>query len=225
MSFNEQQSNEEGWQTVRPAFGRRAQERPVFGRQAQAGDMERPVFGRQAQAGDMERPAFGRRAEGSGGRADAPSAFGGGNSDRRQQEEARAAFRAAEAREKKTAEATAAAKQAEAENFTSESSYPSLGPSPSSKVAPPALNYKQAVKDMIAKEAEAELAAAAAAEEAAYATATSIREPSRQTYSRQRILDELEDDYSGPEEDEEDNNGEVNADIGSSRRRGDKGIW
>jgi hypothetical protein len=175
----------------------------------------------------MERPAFGRRAEGSGGRTDAPSAFGGGNSDRRHQEEARAAFRAAEAREKKTAEATAAAKQAEAENFTSQTSYPSLGPSPSpsSKAAPPALNYKQAVKDMIAKEAEAQLAAAAAAEETAYATATSIREPSRQTYSRQRILDELEDDYSGPEEDEEDNNGEVNADIGSSRRRGDKGIW
>ncbi len=222
MSSFQQQSDNDGWQTVRS--GRQAdQGRPAFGRR-QEGGSERPAFGRRQEGGDQGRPAFGRRQEGSS--VAAPAAFGGGNSERaeqrRQQEEARATFRAAEAREAKKVEEVAAARQAEAENFRSEASYPSLGGA-APTTSRSSLNYKQVVKDMIAKEAEAQLAAAAAAEEAAYTNATTVREPTRQAFSRQRILDELEEDYDGPEEDEE--NDEINADIGSSRRRGDKGIW
>jgi hypothetical protein len=202
-------SNDE-WKTVpsRPVFGVRDTE-----------STDRPAFGRG-------RPSGGGYSHGGGGPA--PAAFGGGNSEkmeqRRQATEARAAFQAAETREQKKVEAAAASKQAEAENFTSETSYPSLG---SSTVgAPkPAMNYKQVVKEMIAREAEAQVAAAAAAEAATYTEMMTPAAPaSRSTVFRQRILDELEDDYSGPEEDENEDD-EVNADIGSGRRRGDKGIW
>ena len=178
------------------------------------------------------RPAFGRNSHGpSRGGAAAPAAFGGGNSEkadfRRQATEARAAFQAAEAREKKQTEAAAAAKQADATNFVSEISYPSLGSNPSTEAPKPTMNYKQVVKDMIAREAEAEVAAAAAAEAAEYTAMTTEPAPTRKTVYRQRILDELEDDYSGPEEDEleDEGHGEHNADLGAGRRRGDKGIW
>jgi hypothetical protein len=174
---------------------------------------------------------FGRRREEQQQGQAAPAAFGGGNSERaeqaRQASEARRQFKEAEARTQRKAEETAAAKEAEAANFTSEVSYPSLGSATGAAGPKPVLNFKQAVKDMIAREAEAEVAAAAAAEAATYAELTSVSQPRRpQTLSRQRILDELEDDYDGPEEDEMDeDSGEVNADIGSGRRRGDKGIW
>lgn len=214
MSFQQQQSND-GWQTVRSSGGRRWNEE------------SKPV----GSSGQGQRPVFGRRNEESGGirRSDAPAAFGGGNEradQRRQEAEARAAFQAAEAREKRQAEDTEAKRQAEATNFSSQVSYPSLG-SASSAATRSTMNYKQVVKEMIAKETEAQLAAAAAAEEDAYMEVTTFREPTRRpgaAFSRQRILDELEDDYSGPEEDD-DEDGELNADIGTSRRRGDKGIW
>ena len=206
-------NNNDGWTTV-PS-------RPVFGRR------ELPV----PETNTSSRPTFGRNGNGpSRGGVAAPAAFGGGNSEkadfRRQATEARAAFQAAEAREKKQAEAVAAAKQVEATNFTSEISYPTLGSSASTGAPKPAMNYKQVVKDMIAREAEAEVAAAAAAEAAEYTAMTAAPTPARKTVYRQRILDELEDDYSGPEEDEMDEDeGEINADIGTGRRRGDKGIW
>lgn len=175
----------------------------------------------------VRRPVFGLRREEGGSRSTAaPAAFGGGKPDRgRQATEARAAFHAAEMREKKQAEDVAAKRETEATNFTSESSYPTLG-AVNTPVHRPTLNYKQVVKDMIAKETEAQLAAAAAAAEAEYTEATALREGSSRpatTYSRQRILDELEDDYDGPEEDDAEN--EMNAEIDASRRRGDKGIW
>jgi hypothetical protein len=197
-------SNSDEWQTVGRSSGGRRWE-------PSAPAASRPMFGR-------------RREEGQA----APAAFGGGNSERaeqaRQAAEARRQFKEAESRTQRKAEETAAAKEAEATNFTSEVSYPSLGSTAAATGPKPVLNFKQAVKDMIAREAEAEVAAAAAAEAATYAELTSVSQPRKaQTLSRQRILDELEDDYDGPEEDESD--GEVNADIGSGRRRGDKGIW
>lgn len=208
-------TSNDGWTTV-PS-------RPVFGRR------ELPV----PETNTSSRPAFGRNSHGpSRGGAAAPAAFSSGNSEkaefRRQATEARAAFQAAEAREQKKAEAVAAAKQVEATNFASEISYPSLGSSASTGAPKPVMNYKQVVKDMIAREAEAEVAAAAAAEAAEYTAMTAAPTPVRKTVYRQRILDELEDDYSGPEEDElegDEGDGELNADIGTGRRRGDKGIW
>jgi len=172
------------------------------------------------------RPSFGRGRY-NGGSA-APAAFGGGGSEkaeqRRQAAEARAAFQAAEDREKKKIETVAAAKQAEAVNFASEASYPSLGSNTPVATPKATMNYKQVVREMIAREAETQVAAAAAAEAAAFSEMMAPTAPApRSTIFRQRILDELEDDYSGPEEGEEDD--ELNADIGSGRRRGDKGIW
>ncbi len=186
----------------------------------------RPVFGQSKESND--RPVFGRGQPRSGG-GPAPAAFGGGGQEkaeqRRQAAEARTAFQAAEAREQKKIETAAAAKQAEAENFASETSYPSLASASTVGAPKSAMNYKQVVKDMIAREAEAQVAAAAAAEAATYSEMMAPAAPARSpTTYRQRILDELEDDYSGPEEDEDEED-EHNADIGSGRRRGDKGIW
>ena len=169
--------------------------------------------------------------------------------ERRRAAEEQADREATAAREKKKAADAAAKKLADAINFTSEASYPSLGgaarPAPATATA---LNFSKTVADMAEREEhrleEERKAAAAAAAEAARAAAA--RGPHRPLRYRGHVPrptmydedadtygDEFSDDgfepehqqmaYAGDEEEEGDS--EFNADIGSTRRRGDKGIW
>ena len=168
--------------------------------------------------------------------------------ERRRAAEEQADREATAAREKKKAADAAAKKLADAINFTSEASYPSLGgaPRPAPATAT-ALNFSKTVADMAEREErrleEERTAAAAAAAEAARAAA--FRGPHRPLHYRGHVPrstmydedadtygDEHSDDgfepeqmaYAGDEEEVE-GDSEFNADIGSTRRRGDKGIW
>ena len=196
----------------------------------------------------FSRPAAAPRDEG------AWAAFGGPRDERaeqrRQEREAEAAREAAAARAKKTAEDAAAKKLADATNFTSEESYPSLGGGGPAK--PPggtARNWGAAAKLGAARaaEREAEERFAAAAgdrdrgsrfEAAVYARARPppVARTSSLTYDYEDDQPDEEDDYAPRErerqrmahagdDEEEEGDGEFNADIVSGRRRGDKGIW
>ena len=169
--------------------------------------------------------AFGSRAPGGGG--------GGGAEQRRAAEAASQMREQREAALKRAAEVTEAKHLAEATNFGSDQSYPSLGGSMTVAKPKPAMNFSKTVATMAARakadEEAAAVAAAQAAAEAAYAAPTIQRRlPAYQLDARYQEMDgELQGYESAPpeEEEEEEGDGEFNADLGSTRRRGDKGIW
>lgn len=241
-------SNNDGWQTV----GTRG-----WGAKATASGGGGGWGSRPAASGGGGGGAFRgwKRDEGESAGAFS-SAFGRREVDPRREErraaaEAQAAREAAEALEKKKAADAAAKKLADATNFASEVSYPSLGggaPRPPPGSAKPALNFSKTVADMAEREAqreEEERIAAAAAEAArararaaaSYPTARYRGPPPRSTmYDEEADAygEEEEDDafepeyqqmaYAGDDEEAEED-GEFNADIHNTRRRGDKGIW
>ena len=110
-------------------------------------------------------------------------------------------------------------KYEEAINLTSEKAYPSLGASaPAPKVA---LNYREVVKAVLAKEA------ALAEEEEEVEEKPKEKDKAKDkakpkaaiVKSFETFLDTFED------EDEDEEEGEYNAETVQDRRRGDKGIW
>jgi hypothetical protein len=180
-----------------------------------------------------------------------PAAFGGGDphkAERRAAAEAQAAREAADARVKKAAEEKERKRIADATNFTSEEFYPSLGGGGGGVSAKPkpAMNFSKVVSEMAEREEirrveeEREAAAAAAAVAQARSDAAVAR---RHVYGYRGVqhfayagddadeeapVDDYPEDSDYEEEPpaaEEEDTGEFNADIGSSRRRGDKGIW
>lgn len=184
-----------------------------------------------------------------------PAAFGGRDdprkAERRAAAEAQAAREAAEAREKRAAEEKERKRMADATNFASTELYPALGgggaPAAGSKPKP-AMNFSRVVTEMAEREevrrAEEEREAAAAA--AAAARAREETAASRQLFYGHRTYEVQHFAYAGDDEDapvddypdeesdyeeeapppaDDEGDGEFNADIGSGRRRGDKGIW
>ena len=153
----------------------------------------------------------------SRGTTEMPAAFSSGNRDTKRAEFAeRAAHEAATARIKRIDAEQEAKRVADMTNFASETSYPSLGGSSVPK-KPVTLNFKKTVQDMAARTEKEE--AMTAARNAAMRPQTKYREMEYQqmTYAG--------DEEDGEEEEEEESDGEFNADLGSTRRRGDKGIW
>ena len=152
----------------------------------------------------------------SRGTTEMPAAFSSGNRDTKRAEFAeRAAHDAAAARVKKIEAQQEAKRVADMMNFASETSYPSLGGSGVSK-KPVAMNFKKTVQDMVARTEKEE--ATTAARNAAMRPQVKYHETEYQQMT-----------YAGDEEEEgeeeEESDGEFNADLGSTRRRGDKGIW
>ncbi len=163
--------------------------------------------------------------------------------------EAEAALASKAAREKReTAERERAAER-DALALTSETSYPSLGggAAAAKPTTKPVMNYGRVVAERAALdklEAEArELAAAAAATSSSFdwaPTGLSLGAAKRRALIGTRCFDDGPEDYDGPEEDfgdndvgndsdyedeappEDDTAGEFNADLGATRRRGDK---
>lgn len=136
------------------------------------------------------------------------SAFSSGDRNQKRQDTIAAAEKKAyEARIKKLAEAK---ERAEALDFTSEKSYPPLGSKPVEvpiKKSP--LNFSKAAATIKEKEKVKEVVVAPAY----------YHQPVRvlpQYYEHQQMT------YAGDEEEEDE---EFNADLMSSRRRGDKGVW
>lgn len=192
--------------------------------------------------------AFGGGGGGKG--REMPAAFGGGDphkAERRAAAEAQAAREATEAREKRAAEEKERKRIADATNFSSEEFYPSLGGGSSSAAAKPkpAMNFSKVVSEMavreeirrIEEEREAAAAAVAAAHDRTERAMARRHIYARDSYEIQHFAyadddeDAPNDDYPEESDDEEpppvaeEEDGEFNADIGSSRRRGDKGIW
>jgi len=177
----------------------------------------------------------------------ANAAFGGGekrtaHGDQRRADEAVYQARLArEARAKKEEDAREAKRMADATNFASSSSYPSLGGSkPVAAKAAPVMNFSKTVSTMAARaaaEEDAAKVAAAAAEVAAWSVpAQAVRYNCARAGRLNQAEDEHweyqgEDDFDGQEAGEageageEEEDGEFNADLTSTRRRGDKGIW
>ena len=167
------------------------------------------------------------RSFGSGNDRSMPAAFGSGDRDAKRAEAAeRAAREAATARAKKIEADKEAKRVADASNFASEESYPSLGGGAKPVSKPVTLNFRKTVAEM-ATRAAAEEAADRARTEAHEEYLRSIPTTGRiKAKAPQRPVEYYESDsqemaYAG----EEESDGEFNADIGSNRRRGDKGIW
>ncbi len=131
----------------------------------------------------------------------------------------------------KAAEDSAAARAAMAEkrkyeeavNLTSEKAYPSLGSiAPAPVQQKTALNFRETVKAVLAKEedaAETEEGHGEGEEEKNQA-----RPQARVTRTMaQSFMDSFNDDDD--DDDDEDDESEFNADTVQNRRRGDKGIW
>ena len=172
----------------------------------------------------------GGRSFGSGNDRSMPAAFGSGDRDVKRAEAAeRAAREAATARAKKIEADKEAKRVADASNFASEESYPSLGGGAKPVSKPVTLNFRKTVAEMATRTA-AEEAANRARTEAHEEYLRSIPTTGRiKAKAPQRPVEYYESDsqemaYAGDEGDEE-SDGEFNADIGSNRRRGDKGIW
>jgi hypothetical protein len=187
------------------------------------------AFSSASAGGNRTMPsAFGSRE--SGGRT-MPSAFGSGDRDVKRAEAAeRAAREAATARAKKIEADKEAKRLADASNFASEESYPSLGGGAKPVVKPVALNFKKTVEVMATRAAAEEASALHrrdAHEDYMRSIATTGRAKAKAVTAK--YYDDYESEsgemaYAGDEEDEE-SDGEFNADVGSTRRRGDKGIW
>lgn len=161
---------------------------------------------------------------GASGPREMPSAFGGGDRDNKRAEAKAAADReAAAAWAKKQADIKEEKRRADVSNFASEESYPSLGAAKLVAKAPPPLNFKKTVEEMASRVAAQE--EQQARRDAAVSPVKKVQQ--RQSQARSSIYRNTDDgpeDYDGPEEGEEDD-GEFNADMYSTRRRGDKGIW
>jgi len=164
----------------------------------------------------------------SGGSKEMPAAFGGGDRDKKRIEaKATAARESASVWAKKQADIKEEKRLADLCNFTSEESYPSLGgPSLGSSKpvakAPPLLNFKKTVEEMAVRVAADEEQQARRA--AAIGPVKKVLPPAPYTH----YGDDGPEDYDGPDEggeEGEEGNGEFNAEIYSTRRRGDKGIW
>ena len=152
----------------------------------------------------------------SRGTTEMPAAFSSGNRDTKRAEFAeRAAHDAAAARAKRIEAEQETKRVADMMNFTSETSYPSLGGGGAPK-KPVAMNFKKTVQDMAARTEKVE--AATAARNAAMRPQVKYHETE---YQQMTYAGDEEDE----EEEEEESDGEFNADLGSTRRRGDKGIW
>ncbi len=155
--------------------------------------------------------------------------------------EAEAALASKAAREKREAAERERAAERDALALTSEASYPSLGGGAAAK--PSTMNYGRVVAERAALdklEAEArEMAAAASTSSFDWApTGLSLGAAKRRALIGTRCFDDGPEDYDGPEEDYGDNDivsddeeedappaegeGEYNADLAKTRRRGDK---
>lgn len=142
---------------------------------------------------------------------------------------AAAAYQVREQREaalKRAAAAVEAQRLAEATNFNSDHSYPSLGGNGAVAKPKQTMNFSKTVATMAAKaKRDDEIAAVAAiqaAAEAAYAAPSIQRRRPVYQLPEAEMDGELDGYESVPEEESD---GEFNADLGSTRRRGDKGIW
>jgi len=160
----------------------------------------------------------------------ATAAFGSRDT-RGPRQAAEAAYQVREQREaqlKRVEDAKEAQRVAEATNFASTDAYPSLGGKVTAAKAVPTMNFSKTVVTMAARAVVEEKEAAAARATAAF-EATLVPVPS---VTRHRFPQEpayVDDSYLSDEEDYEggdgQSDGEYNADLGSTRRRGDKGIW
>ena len=149
-----------------------------------------------------------------------PSAFGSGDRDQKRAElKERQERDAAEAWAKKQAAIKEEKRLADVRNFASEESYPSLGGMAKPVAKAPVLNFKKTVEEMAARVAAEEENQRKFQE----ALGPVMKAPAKRREIMTRNLDDGPEDYDGPEEEEDD--GEFNADLGSNRRRGDKGIW
>ena len=149
----------------------------------------------------------------SGGRV-MPAAFGSGDRDAKRAQAAETAARdAAVARAKKIEATAAATRLADAQNFASEKSYPSLGGAGKAVAKPVTMNFKKTVQESAARPPPPPARIQQDVPKAA------IRAPPMEDYESE--LEEMA--YAGDEGEESE--GEFNADLGSTRRRGDKGIW
>lgn len=173
--------------------------------------------------------AFGSRSSSSGGKSE-------------QKRAAEAAFflhQQREMQQKRQAEAKETKRLEEAMNFASMDTYPSLGGAmPRVQVEKPVMSFSKTVAAMAAKVKAEEEAAAAAAEAAAAEYRAMNPELSttrlRATYRLPEVEyedmeeydeDDMDDYETAPPEEEEESEGEFNADLGDTRRRGDRGIW
>lgn len=189
-----------------------------------------------------------------GRRPEAPAAFGrawgsgSGSSEnadrRREHDRANAEAEAARAYREQKAKRDAEAKERAALAFDSESAYPSLGGGSATRVQTnTTMNFSKTVADMAEREREAAiLMQQSAAEETFDADEFYARGIRRRAQLGTRCYDNGPEDYDGPEEfedeeddyeeeeidvneDEDENNGEYNAELATTRRRGDKGVW
>ena len=174
--------------------------------------------------------------------ASASSAFGSRASGTDEKRAAEAAFRIHQQREaqmKRAAEMKEAKRLDDAMNFASTDTYPSLGGTVvAAKIAPakPIISFSKTVATMAAKvKAEEDaVAVAAAAAAAEYSTLNPVMTINRSHFRKavyqlpevdyEDMDGELEGYESAPPEEGE-SEGEFNADLYVTRRRGDKGIW
>ena len=110
----------------------------------------------------------------------------------------------------------------------SESAFPALGSTKPSKETKPSLDFKKTVMTPVQTQAQAQ------APKAHVPAAPPTNPKERKHVFVTRYGDDGPEDYDGPpeeaydepyEEEEEEEDAEFNADIISTRRRGDKGIW
>lgn len=166
--------------------------------------------------------------------------------------EAEATLRYREQKVKRDAEEKARSAAAAATAFDSETSYPSLGGGAASAFKPitkSTLQFKRTVADLKAREEAAELAQlAASAEQREKESWDFMPQGLRQRrFIGNRCYDDGPEDHDGPEEEdmgtdplndafceedasdaeheEEATNTEFNADLATTRRRGDHGVW
>lgn len=184
-------------------------------------------------------------------RPEAPAAFGrawGSNTSeqpdrRREHDRANAEAEAARAYREQKAKREAEVKECAALAFDSESAYPSLGNNSGARAQTiTTMNFSKTVADMAEREREAAILMqqrTAAAEEAFDADEFYARGIRRRAQLGTRCYDNGPEDYNGPEEfnddedeyeeesevNEDEDNGEFNAHLAETRRRGDKGIW
>jgi hypothetical protein len=260
MNTNGSSSNNDGWTTVlgrreedggNRAFGAGMGRRVMAG--AYGGSTSGASFGFSRQPRSEGAPAFGRQQQPEGAssfsrgggpdrqprqQSEGAAAFsrggGGGGPDRRAEQRAQQqALEAAEAAARRAAMEAERKREAEATNFASQASYPSLGSAKAKAQEGPKLNYAAKVAEMAAREAEKELQRQLEMEQLAQQEemdrALGIKKQA--PAPKLRVLDDGQgDDFSDIDDDEEDgekeeDDGELNAHIFSGRRRGDKGVW
>ena len=166
--------------------------------------------------------------------ASATSAFGSRASGSEQKRAAEAAYHIHQQREaqvKRAEEAKETKRITEAMNFASTDTYPSLGgPVAPKSMLKPAVSFSKTVATMAAKvkveeAAAAAKAAAAAAEYKAMHPESGRSRIGKTTHHMPEIeYDDMDGELDGYESQPE-SEGEFNADLCDTRRRGDRGIW